>query len=152
MLLKAARTRSLRSYSLSHLVMNNVANLVHWVYVLSLPPGPLWVLHGFYSVSTLLMLIWYLHFESDAHDPAVNAPVKRVPPHLLDHQHQRGAPCSTSRILASAIENVRAGPPVAGPCARVADLPEGTVATHRPAVRLLGEAPRSCTSSAQAAP
>lgn len=30
MLLKAARTRSLRSYSLTYLVMKNVANFIHW--------------------------------------------------------------------------------------------------------------------------
>jgi hypothetical protein len=31
MLLKAARTRSLRSYSYAYILMNNAANVVHWL-------------------------------------------------------------------------------------------------------------------------
>ena len=46
MLVKAHRTRDLSSYSLGNILLANVGNAVHSVYVLSLPPGPLWVLHG----------------------------------------------------------------------------------------------------------
>lgn len=63
MLVKALRTRSLRSYSYAYLVMNNVANGIHCLYVYSLPFGPIWFLHGFYTVSALLMLIWYHRYE-----------------------------------------------------------------------------------------
>src|SRR5262245_13135892 len=60
MLWKAARTRDLASYSLVNIVLANVGNLVHSVYVLNLPPGPIWVLHAFYLVTSGLMLLWYL--------------------------------------------------------------------------------------------
>jgi hypothetical protein len=33
------------------------------VYVFSLPPGPLWVLHSFYLTSTALMLLWFLRYH-----------------------------------------------------------------------------------------
>lgn len=62
MLAKAARTKDLSSYSRGNLGLANVGNLVHAVYVYSLPAGPLWALHGFYVVSTALMLVWSLRF------------------------------------------------------------------------------------------
>lgn len=60
MLLKAFRTKDLRSYSPLQIILSNVGNAVHWFYILGLPAGPIWILHGFYTVSTALMLIWYL--------------------------------------------------------------------------------------------
>ncbi len=63
MLLKAYQTKDLKSYSLANLVMSNVGNLIHWVYVSSLPMGPVWFLHAFWTVSMLLMLIWYLTYS-----------------------------------------------------------------------------------------
>ena len=62
MLVKAHRTRDLSSYSLGNMLLANVGNAVHSVYVFSLPAGPLWVLHSFYLVSTGLMLTWFLRF------------------------------------------------------------------------------------------
>lgn len=47
MLLKAFRAQDLRSYSLTHIALSNLGNLIHWVYVASLPVGPIWFLHGF---------------------------------------------------------------------------------------------------------
>ena len=63
MLVKAGRSRDLSSYSLGNIALANVGNVVHSVYVFSLPPGPVWVLHSFYLVSTVLMLVWYLRYE-----------------------------------------------------------------------------------------
>ncbi len=63
MLLKAAKTRSLRSYSYAYILMNNAANVVHWIYILTLPFGPIWFLHGFYTISALLLLSWYRRYE-----------------------------------------------------------------------------------------
>jgi len=60
MVWRAARTRDLAAYSLGHLVLNAVGNVVHTVYVLSLPAGPIWVLHGVYVVTTGQMLAWKL--------------------------------------------------------------------------------------------
>lgn len=62
MLVKARRTRDLGSYSLGNMLLANTGNAVHTIYVLSLPPGPIWVLHGFYLVSTALMLVWFLRY------------------------------------------------------------------------------------------
>jgi hypothetical protein len=63
MLVKAAKTRDLSSYSLGHLGMNNVGNLLNFVYVVSLPVGPVWALHGFNTAVTALMLVWYLRYR-----------------------------------------------------------------------------------------
>ena len=56
MLIKAARTRDLTSYSRGNLVLANVGNLVHTLYVAQLPAGPIWALHSFYVVTSALML------------------------------------------------------------------------------------------------
>ena len=48
MLVKAARTRDLASYSASSLAITNLGNAVHTLYILSLPMGPIWALHGFF--------------------------------------------------------------------------------------------------------
>lgn len=62
MLLKAFQTKDLRSYSLGNILLANVGNVVHSVYVFSLPLGPIWLLHSFYLVTTGLMLFWYLRY------------------------------------------------------------------------------------------
>jgi hypothetical protein len=63
MLAKAHRTRDLASYSLGNLLLANVGNAVHSVYVFSLPVGPIWVLHSFYLATSWLMLIWWLRYR-----------------------------------------------------------------------------------------
>lgn len=63
MLLKAFRTKDLKSYSLGNILLANVGNVVHCIYVFNLPPGPIWLLHTFYLVTTGLMLVWYLCYE-----------------------------------------------------------------------------------------
>lgn len=62
MLGKAVRSKDLASYSRGNLVLANVGNAVYSVYVFSLPPGPIWLLHTFYIVSSALMLIWSLRY------------------------------------------------------------------------------------------
>ena len=62
MLVKAWRTRDLTSYSRGNIVLANVGNAVHSVYVFSLPAGPLWLLHSFYIVSSALMLLWSMRY------------------------------------------------------------------------------------------
>jgi hypothetical protein len=74
MLLKAARTRDLESYSVTNLALSNAANAVHSIYVFSLPMGPIWILHSFYVVAAALMLIWSLRYRH---------PVGRTDPHHL---------------------------------------------------------------------
>ncbi len=63
MLMKAFRTKDLRSYSLGNILLSNVGNVVHAIYVFHLPAGPIWLLHTFYLVTTGLMLVWYLRYE-----------------------------------------------------------------------------------------
>lgn len=62
MLVKAARTKDLSSYSLGNILLANLGNLVHSIYVFQLPAGPIWALHTFHLVSTGLMLGWYLRY------------------------------------------------------------------------------------------
>lgn len=64
MLLKAFKTKDLRSYSLGNLVLNNIGNLIYWLYISSLPIGPIWFMHTFYTITTLLMFVGYLHYRS----------------------------------------------------------------------------------------
>jgi hypothetical protein len=66
MLTKAFKTRDMKSYSFANITLSNVGNLVHWVYISHLPFGPIWFLHGFYTLTTLFMLAWYLRYESIA--------------------------------------------------------------------------------------
>lgn len=64
MLLKAWRTKDVASYSLAHVVLNNVGNLFYGIYVVSLPFGPVHLMHGFYSLAALLMLVWCLMYRA----------------------------------------------------------------------------------------
>lgn len=62
MLGKALRSRDLTSYSTGNLVLANVGNAVYSVYVFQLPLGPVWFLHGFYLLTSGLMLFWSRRF------------------------------------------------------------------------------------------
>jgi uncharacterized protein with PQ loop repeat len=62
MLIKAARSKDLDSYSRGNLVLANTGNAVHSVYVFQLPPGPIWALHAFYIIASGLMLFWHLRY------------------------------------------------------------------------------------------
>ena len=50
MLWKAFTTKNLTSYSLGHISLSNVGNLIYWLYLFTLPMGPVWFLHGFNTV------------------------------------------------------------------------------------------------------
>lgn len=63
MLLKAFRSKDLRSYSFANIVFANVGNGIHWLYVINLPVGPIWLLHSFYTLATALMLFWYVRYR-----------------------------------------------------------------------------------------
>ncbi|MFC0681806.1 hypothetical protein ACFFGH_28575 [Lysobacter korlensis] len=66
MVLKAARMRDLRSYSLGNLALINAANGVHSLYVFNLPIGPIWLLHGLYLVASAVMLAMFIRFSRHA--------------------------------------------------------------------------------------
>ena len=74
MLVKAARSKDLSSYSGWNLVLANAGNLVHSIYVLSLPAGPLWALHGFYLVASVLMLLWWVRYRGQPSRTAAPPP------------------------------------------------------------------------------
>jgi uncharacterized protein with PQ loop repeat len=74
MVVKAGRTKDLRSYSLGNMLLANLGNLIYAVYVLHLPPGPVWVLHAFNLATTGLMLYWYVRYRLRApREPAESA-------------------------------------------------------------------------------
>lgn len=62
MVIKALATRDLASYSRSNLLLVNGGNLVHSIYIYSLPPGPIWLLHACYLATSVVMLVWHLRF------------------------------------------------------------------------------------------
>lgn len=63
MLARALRSRDLRSYSLGNLVLVNLGNALSWLYVASLPAGPIYVLHGVYTFAAAAMLLLYLRYR-----------------------------------------------------------------------------------------
>ncbi len=63
MLVKAARTGDLGSYSIGNLALANLGNVVYAVYVFSLPVGPIWALHSFYMISSLAMLAMWVRYR-----------------------------------------------------------------------------------------
>ena len=64
MLARACKTKDLRSYSLANMVVSNLGNAFYWIYIISLPFGPIWLMHAFYTVSAALMLLWYLRYRN----------------------------------------------------------------------------------------
>jgi hypothetical protein len=57
MVVQAVRSRDVSSYSRGYLVMTNLGNAMYTVYVLSLPAGPIWLLHLVYTVVSAFMLV-----------------------------------------------------------------------------------------------
>jgi hypothetical protein len=60
MLIKACRTKDLTSYSFANIGLANLGNLLYAVYVVQMPVGPVWAMHGFNMTTSGLMLVWYL--------------------------------------------------------------------------------------------
>ena len=63
MLFKALKTKDLHSYSLGHLSLGTLGNAIYWLYVISLPLGPVWLLQAFFTLASLSMLFCYLRYE-----------------------------------------------------------------------------------------
>ena len=68
---------------MGNIVLSNVGNAIHSVYVFDLPAGPVWLLHSFYLVTTGLMLVWYLRYARplSAGGPAANRGAHLQPVH-----------------------------------------------------------------------
>ncbi len=39
------------------MALSNTGNLVYWIYVVSLPLGPIWLLQSFFTIADVLMLL-----------------------------------------------------------------------------------------------
>ena len=63
MLFKAFKTKDGSSYSLGHLTLGTLGNLIYWLYVISLPLGPVWLLQTFFTLASASMLFCYLRYE-----------------------------------------------------------------------------------------
>jgi hypothetical protein len=63
MVFKALKTKNLSSYSLLHLTLGTLGNTVYWLYVTSLPVGPVWFLQAFFTTASATMLFCYLRYE-----------------------------------------------------------------------------------------
>ena len=84
MLAKARRTKELASYSVGNIVLADVGNGLYSVYVIHLPPGPVWALHSFHTVSTAMMLFWYVRYAVPAAGPVPAAGSVRVAHRVAD--------------------------------------------------------------------
>jgi hypothetical protein len=63
MLFKAFKTKDLSFYSPWHLALGTLGNMIYWLYVISLPIGPVWLLQAFFTTASASMLFCYLRFE-----------------------------------------------------------------------------------------
>ena len=83
MVVQAVRSRDLSSYSRGNLVMTNIGNAVYTVYVLSLPAGPIWLLHLVYTAVSAFMLLvhiwWAPAFPVTRWTPDPTPDVSRTP-------------------------------------------------------------------------
>lgn len=79
MLFKSWQTKDLSSYSFGQMILNNVGNLIYWLYVISLPVGPIWLMHSFFTISSLIMLAWYIIYRTSPEPVArITGTVKHV--------------------------------------------------------------------------
>jgi uncharacterized protein with PQ loop repeat len=100
MLWKVFKTKDMHSYSIAHLVLVNTGNLLYWLYIVSLPLGPIWLLHTFHTVVSVLLLTLYLawhvykigtHRMSRGHDLAQK--VEKIVPTLKQVVGERPQRC-----------------------------------------------------------
>lgn len=79
MVIRAWRTKDMQSFSATMLVLNNLGNFIHWIYVLSLPVGPIYVLQAFNTAATLFMLIWWvLYHKKPTTAKRITATMRRI--------------------------------------------------------------------------
>jgi uncharacterized protein with PQ loop repeat len=90
-LFKAFKTKDMGSYSLGQLILGNVGNWVYWLYVRSLPVGPVWYLQAFFTTASGLMLFSYLRYEKKWFR------IKRRNPHAPANSALANHPCGNIR-------------------------------------------------------
>ena len=62
-LAKVLHTKDMRSYRRSSLFIATLGNGMHWLYIVSLPIGPIYALHGFTTRSTTFMVVWSWKYQ-----------------------------------------------------------------------------------------
>ena len=87
MVIKAWQTKDLRSYSLGQIMLNNIGNLFYWLYVISLPFGPIYVMHSFFTLVSLFMLIWYFLYQTGATSRKVPDTLRPIVAHCVSTTH-----------------------------------------------------------------
>jgi len=92
MLIRAHRTRDLSSYSPANLIIANIGNLAQTLYVLAVPPGPLWALHGFNVIASGLMLLWWLRHHGPGRRPTNDSPEEISDDHPDHHSDRHRGP------------------------------------------------------------
>jgi len=78
---KVLRTKDMHSYSRSSLSIATIGNLIHWFYIFSLPFGPIYALHAFATLTTGLMLLWFVRYERRYRAPTIPRVILRSPYH-----------------------------------------------------------------------
>jgi uncharacterized protein with PQ loop repeat len=91
MLFKVIKTKDMRSYSLGQIIMGNIGNSVYWLYVRSLPVGPVWFLQAFFSSVSAIMLFSYLRYEKKWFRAKRRNPQPQTNPAFANH------PCGKSK-------------------------------------------------------
>jgi hypothetical protein len=91
MVVQAIRSHDVSSYSRGYLVMTNIGNAVYTVYVLSLPAGPIWVLHLVYTTVSAFMLLVHVWWA-----PAATAAIWSPGPPPSPGSHTRLLPAEGS--------------------------------------------------------
>lgn len=111
MLIKAARTKDLASYSGTNLVIANLGNVMQTGYIVTLPMGPVWALHGFNMLASGCMLFWWLRYgrraKALARPPALVLPTADalgVPAH---HRSRTSSPLRARETQGKMLEAVR---------------------------------------------
>jgi len=89
MLVKACRTKNLHSYSFANIGLANLGNLLYAVYVVQVPIGPAWAIHGFNVATSALMLVLYLRYAWRA--VPVDRPAAEVTPLNSEETQVSGA-------------------------------------------------------------
>lgn len=110
MLVKAVRTKDLSSYSPANLLLTNLGNAVHSVYVYSLPAGPVWALHSFYLMTSALMLLWYVRYARRGVSPLTRPPHRPrhpLPKEVLMSSNHASIPEPHTLLTGLALESPR---------------------------------------------
>lgn len=90
MVVKAARTRDLSSYSGGNLLLSNLGNVLYAMYIFSMPMGPAWALYGFNLTVSATMLVYWLQYRTPR--PRTEVATARIGADAVTQPSQRPTP------------------------------------------------------------